>query len=268
MRFGSHDGFTLIELLVVIAVIGILAGLLLPTLSRAREAGRKGKCSSNLRQLNIAWQLYANENDGITLAGRDYSNNSGYKYRFWGCAWPQTGDRMIPEAGMIHEYAQSFEVRTCPSWPGPPNFGAMGIGYNFFYMSDGATGGENNWTYKWVRLKDIVKPMTTLTFADQARNNKVYPDIIEASWFICPTSYDYPNFHARHGGVGNAAWADGHVSTERPTVMKEKYTAKQGANIPAECVRRNDIGDLDEDGDSNTDELYNIIPVEPEEDKP
>jgi len=57
--------FTLIELLVVIASIGILAALLLPTLARAKESGRRVACTSNLRQLAIALSLYASDHDGI-----------------------------------------------------------------------------------------------------------------------------------------------------------------------------------------------------------
>src|SRR5690349_18080112 len=57
--------FTLIELLVVIAIIGILAALLLPTLGRAKESGRRTACASNLRQLAIALSVYTIENDGL-----------------------------------------------------------------------------------------------------------------------------------------------------------------------------------------------------------
>src|SRR5438132_9581290 len=57
------SAFTLIELLVVIAIIAILAAIIFPVFARAREMGRKASCASNLRQLGLATQMYAQDND-------------------------------------------------------------------------------------------------------------------------------------------------------------------------------------------------------------
>ena len=66
-----RDGFTLIELLIVIAIIAILAAILLPVLTRAREQGEATQCLNNARQLMIAWLLYnGDNNDNFVPAGQ------------------------------------------------------------------------------------------------------------------------------------------------------------------------------------------------------
>jgi len=62
-----RSGFTLVELLVVIAIIAILAGMLLPALGRAKEAGRRVGCINNNRQLGLSYKMWVDENDGKIL---------------------------------------------------------------------------------------------------------------------------------------------------------------------------------------------------------
>ena len=62
-------GFTLIELLVVIAIIAVLMAILIPTLNRAREQGKRATCLSNLKQLQLAWVMYADDFDGKIVNG-------------------------------------------------------------------------------------------------------------------------------------------------------------------------------------------------------
>lgn len=69
-------GFTLIELLVVIAIIGILAGILLPVLSRARESARRTQCMSNIKQIGMGLIMYANENSETFPSDTAYSGAS------------------------------------------------------------------------------------------------------------------------------------------------------------------------------------------------
>jgi len=70
-------GFTLIELLVVIAIIALLLALLMPALDRARELARRTVCFGNLKDLSLAWIMYADDNEGKLVNGRPSVNPDG-----------------------------------------------------------------------------------------------------------------------------------------------------------------------------------------------
>src|SRR5580698_10063725 len=75
-RPAPPSGFTLIELLVVIAIIAIIAAILLPVLAKAQQRGERAYCLNNMRQLAMAWIMYADDNNGTITVNGDTSDQT------------------------------------------------------------------------------------------------------------------------------------------------------------------------------------------------
>jgi len=114
LTFRSRPGFTLIELLVVIAIIAILAALLLPALTRAKQKGQQTACLSNLKQIGLAFILDLNDNADRFPDRRDLKTSLPGGYRPW-TSWPPTDPRAGWAATNYLAQCPNVNVWSCPA---------------------------------------------------------------------------------------------------------------------------------------------------------
>lgn len=123
----KRKGFTLIELLVVIAVIAILMAILMPVLKRAKEQAKRAVCFNNLRQLGLAWLLYADDYDGKIMngdGGTDHGTAPRVEIAWVGKCWDNYGSGIqLPVAdqiaaikkGAMWRYSKDLKLYRCPT---------------------------------------------------------------------------------------------------------------------------------------------------------
>ena len=131
---AGRKAFTLVELLVVIAIIALLMAILMPALERAREQGKRTVCLNNLRQLMLAWNLYADDNDGKLVCGYveeggDFETATGHwapgGMHYQECPWvlkdwPRNtlSDAEMIQAvkdGALFQYTKNVRLYKCPN---------------------------------------------------------------------------------------------------------------------------------------------------------
>ena len=97
-RFSSrrNSAFTLIELLVVIAIIAVLAAIIFPVFAQVRGNARKIACISNLKQIGLAMQMYASDNDGLLPIGKDASDDAVPQM------WPAVCQTVLKQMSFLH----------------------------------------------------------------------------------------------------------------------------------------------------------------------
>ena len=207
---SRRRGFTLIELLVVIAIIAVLMAVLLPSLHRAREQGKRAVCLSNMRQLALAWMLYAEANDEKIVNGAagttvNHANEPPWVGRCWDDNFRKGGQ--LPEedqiagikSGALWPYCGQVKLYRCPT-----GYRGEMLTYSVMDSMNGFGDGTKD-RGLWIKKRtEIRRPQSMAVFIDEGW---VTPDSF-AVYYKQECWWDDPPI--RHGDAAHLSFADGH----------------------------------------------------------
>ncbi len=201
--------FTLIELLVVIAIIAILAAMLLPALSAARESGRSATCTSNLKQIGLAFVMYCNDYNGVTPIVTMVPEDGISTWNYTLPAYTEVEKMWPTDAAFIPRQPQG--CWHCPS-AAPVSDMMYDYGINNILTKYVPSDASKNRTVTMENLTSTVSgdckgPQDLLIFTEVSNTGVT----LDYSVDHVANKIDYRH----HGKQGvNIAWGDGHVSAK------------------------------------------------------
>jgi prepilin-type N-terminal cleavage/methylation domain-containing protein/prepilin-type processing-associated H-X9-DG protein len=256
LRSRARRAFTLIEILIVIAIIALLAAILFPVFSRARESARRSSCASNLRQMMLAANQYAQDHDERLPCDEPYPrlqfsypameripSNPACAITSTNCvlwSWPDLLSPYVSNAQIFNDPSsdnESFPDCTMPSGSACPNHGSpyhvptqpaiyrgpQELMYRYDYHGDGADSGSRaslGYTYLYPTGYSV-NPKVGILLADVE-----YPSekaLICDGWGRASSSLTY--MLPRHLRGLNVAYVDGHVKWQAWDTLENRTSA-------------------------------------------